>query len=75
MFKVEIETDNAAFEQDNLGPEIAKNLRDLAAKVYLLNRAELTYMSRDNATFRIRDSNGNPIGRAKISGIEDSEDE
>lgn len=50
--------DNAAFEGDNLKPEIASILRDVA------NRIE---QGRDNGN--ALDSNGNGVGTFAISGV------
>ena len=75
MFTLEIETDNEAFAGEDLGPEIARRLRELAANIGERARTDLAHMARRNHVFRLRDSNGNPIGTAKVSGIEDGEDE
>ena len=56
MFKLTIETDNAAFD-DDAGPEIARILRELA------DRME-TGLTIPNSV-RLRDYNGNKVGVAE----------
>jgi len=51
---IKVKTDNAAFEDDNLGPELARILRALAARV------EEADGSDDNGL--IFDINGNSVG-------------
>lgn len=51
MFKLEIDTGNAAFEDEGKGYEIARILRDIAAKVE--NGAD---------SGSVRDLNGNKVG-------------
>jgi hypothetical protein len=56
MFKLEIETDNAAFE-DDLGGEVARILRDAADTVeYSLSPQP------DKANYKVMDINGNTCG-------------
>ena len=74
MFKVEIETDNAAFAGEDLAYEINARLRELALKLANMTREDCVVMCNRGQQFVIRDSNGNRIGVAAFSGIEDSED-
>lgn len=55
MFKLEIDTGNAAFEDEGKGYEIARILRDLAAKVE--NGAD---------SGSVRDLNGNKVGTFEV---------
>jgi hypothetical protein len=57
MVKIEFETDNAAFEGENFGPEVARILRAFALTI---ERGQYV----DN--WPVRDANGNTVGRAKI---------
>lgn len=75
MFKIEIETDNASFAGEDLAFEISVHLRDLAGKIAHMTRGDCVAMCSRGQQFVIRDSNGNRIGVAAFSGIEDSEDE
>ena len=55
MFRIEIQTDNAAFDPDP-GPELARILRELAAR--LDDGVDLA------EPIRLRDINGNTVGSA-----------
>lgn len=61
MFKLEIETGNAAFD-DTPASELARILRDLAGEL------ECEGIPRRGDSFTLRDVNGNRVGRAWISG-------
>jgi hypothetical protein len=60
-FKLEIEMDNAAFEESQRNGEVAEILRELAVDIE--DGAEL----RAGRTISVRDSNGNPVGQAKVT--------
>ena len=64
VFTLTIETDNAAFEDDNLAPEIARILRKLAVTV----ERELTPDSDDGFSVRLQDVNGNKVGECNHYG-------
>jgi len=53
VFKVEINTDNAAFENDNCLPEVVRILRQLADKIEKHRFLDGHYL---------RDVNGNTVG-------------
>lgn len=57
MFKLEIETDTAAFIEDGEGAEIARILRQLAGRLS-------SFASEREVEFGLLDSNGNRIGSA-----------
>jgi hypothetical protein len=62
VFRVYINTENAAFEGDNTGPEIASILRAIADDVERFGPR--------NVRSRVNDSNGNKVGfyaRFKLS--------
>jgi len=59
MFKLELATDNAAFD-NHAGREVARILRKLAAEV-----EHGLFAGRDNT--KLRDINGNTVGRAEWS--------
>lgn len=54
-----IDLDNAAFEGEDLGPELARVLRDLAERIGAQNR---TYLAGNGNRIRARDINGNTLG-------------
>ena len=58
-YKIEIETDNAAFEDDQAG-EVARILRDLADRIESLGAVPTDSL--------IRDINGNQVGAAVHCG-------
>lgn len=57
MLKIEIETENAAFEGDNKVPECSRILREVTNRLAL---------GRDSG--RILDINGNTVGRFELTG-------
>lgn len=59
MFKIIIDHDNAAFDQDTIYPEIARILSDVA---YAINQGNLDI--HNYPTMRLRDINGNLVGQA-----------
>lgn len=59
-FNVRISTDNVAFEEDNLGLEIARILRGVADEIE-------SGVIATGETIRLRDSNGNRVGFATLS--------
>jgi hypothetical protein len=61
MFKIEIATDNAAFDDDEGNAEIARILRELA------DRIERGDAVGDWWELPLRDVNGNRIGEARRS--------
>jgi len=69
MFKIEITTDNAAFEGDDLGAEVAKHLIDLARRIGDMSRERIAVMCNRTEVFTIRDSNGNRCGSARFENI------
>ena len=62
MFKLTIQTDNEAFAGDNRNLELARILRDTAARV----ETGGFYLDCD-AVFKLRDVNGNTVGEAEIT--------
>lgn len=58
--RLHIETDNAAFSDDDGGPELARILRDLARKI---SDAAAGY----DDSGPVIDSNGNKVGRWSVS--------
>ncbi len=54
---ITIDTDNAAFADDNIGAETARILRDLADKVEGTN-----FVSTYDRRLKLRDINGNTVG-------------
>ena len=56
-FTVTITTDNAAFADDDLGPELARILRRLADTLASCSRADID-------AYNLRDINGNRVGAA-----------
>jgi hypothetical protein len=58
--KIEIEMDNAAFEDGN-GREAARILRDLADNI------EPWQLAAGEANPSLRDANGNKVGTAKVT--------
>ena len=61
MLKIEIETANDAFTDDRLEWESARILRDLADRI---ERGDLSSEKWCNVA---RDSNGNVVGKAKLT--------
>lgn len=59
--KIEFNIDNAAFDEDDCGPEIARVLRTLAEGFRSANKEELR-----SGGSSIRDINGNTIGRVIV---------
>lgn len=59
-FILSINTDNAAFDDENINTELVKCLRDLAARV------ELHSTLIPEQVFTVFDSNGNKVGTAKL---------
>jgi hypothetical protein len=66
--KVVIETGNAAFSDDAVGPEIARILRGLADSIANKSREKLS-----SRFFPLRDANGNKVGEAEFSEIIDDD--
>ena len=56
MFKLQIETDNAAFEHGG-GAEIARILRDIADRIFKVESSKSFIR-----TSKLRDLNGNTVG-------------
>lgn len=57
-YVLEINVDNAAFEQNNLGPEVARILRGIS------NHVENTaWVNAPKDMGALRDANGNRVGR------------
>lgn len=54
-----LKLDNAAFEGEDLGPELARVLRDLAERIGAQSR---TYLAGNGNRIRARDINGNTLG-------------
>jgi hypothetical protein len=71
MFRIEIDTDNAAFEGENLGAELSTRLAELAGKLGDMSREDFAVMSNRGTQFVIRDTNGNRVGAARVTGIEE----
>lgn len=61
--KVEIDIGNDAYTGANLGHELAKNLRDLATKLVVLEQADAKKAVGETLA-HVHDSNGNKVGRA-----------
>lgn len=62
MIRIQIDTDNAAFEGDNCGAEVARILQALARRID-------TYSADDfkpGDVTLLRDVNGNTVGRLEI---------
>lgn len=62
---ITIDTDNAAFEGDNVGAETARILRDLADKVEYTN-----FVSTYDRRLALRDINGNTVGKMEAIDAE-----
>lgn len=60
MFELEIKTGNAAFQDSNVGNEVARILRELADLVQGATGID------DFQTAILRDRNGNRVGRATL---------
>ena len=58
---ITIETDNAAFEGDELGPETARILADVARKLEATPRRLF-----QSEAVKLRDINGNTVGMVRI---------
>ena len=58
MITIKIKTDNAAFEGENLGIEVARILRAVAIRFEISPSA---------ASGSIRDINGNTVGSCKVT--------
>lgn len=65
---IHIELDNAAFEGDNCGPEVACILRELADKIENTSRCDL-----EGHSYVPRDANGNCVGTCDFE-INDEEE-
>jgi hypothetical protein len=61
MFKLSIDTDNAAFDQDMIYPEVARLLRAVAAKI---EAGDLDIYG--ESEMRLFDTNGNRVGKAEF---------
>lgn len=59
---ITIQMDNAAFEDSNAGPEVARILRNLADDM-----DEGGSLTSPGAHATLRDINGNTVGKAKVS--------
>ncbi len=62
--RVTVEMDNAAFDGDDAGPELARILRNLGERVATCERRYLVVAPLQF----VCDSNGNTIGTLRISG-------
>lgn len=60
QFTLTISTDNAAFDDGNLGPEVARILRDAAARV------EYGDVREPGDERGLRDANGNTVGSMRL---------
>jgi hypothetical protein len=69
-FKILMSLDNAVFEGDNVGEQVAGILADLASRISEQNRK---YLAGNGCRMHIRDVNGNNIGFAYFE-IDDGED-
>lgn len=71
-FELKLDVDNAAFAGDDLGPELARILRNLADKLQEQNRK---YLSGNGNRLRVPDINGNCIGFAEFDIDEPDDDD
>lgn len=62
MIRIEIKTDNAAFDGESCGPELARILRDLAGRIEEYRAEEF----QQGDGWRALDSNGNVVGRMEV---------
>lgn len=68
-----VRLDNDAFSGNDLGPELARVLRDLADRLEEQSRA---YLAGNGARNRAKDTNGNTVGFLVLTDIEpDDEDD
>ena len=71
-FSLNIDMDNAAFDGDNIGPELARILRKLASKVEV-DRASLSELAELMSSV-VHDVNGNNVGDVYIEVDLDDDD-
>lgn len=64
--QIQIDLNNAEFDEENLGPGFARVLRDLAQPVEEQNREYIDSYRKNKGYFLLRDVNGNSIGRCYI---------
>lgn len=62
---ITIHLDNAAFDGEDVGPEIARILRRVATELEVAGRLEISEYTKN-----LRDSNGNKVGTAEVDGLE-----
>lgn len=62
MIRIEINTDNAAFEGEGCGAEIARILKDAAGKMHGYHANEL----QEGDGWVLKDTNGNAVGRMVV---------
>lgn len=63
MIRIEISTDNAAFDGEKCGPELARILRDLATRIADYRAEEF----QQGDGWRALDINGNVVGRLVVA--------
>ncbi len=68
--QININLDNAAFEGEDLAPEIAACLRNLADRIEEQSRS---YLAGNGSRMRVADSNGNTVGFANFEIEEEGE--
>lgn len=68
--QISINLDNAAFEGEDLAPEIAASLRNLADRIEEQSRK---YLAGNGNRMRVADSNGNTVGFANFEIEEEGE--
>lgn len=64
---IKFNLDNAVFDDDYLGPNIAVTLEDLACLIRKQNRE---FLAQPGQKLVVRDGNGNSIGKATFEGVE-----
>ena len=62
-FKISINTDNAAFEDENLGSEISRILKSYANAIESVIDPDTSW----ELETRLRDINGNTVGQVKLT--------
>lgn len=63
---IRIDCDNAAFDEDNLGPEVARILRGIAAQVEGAREVDIDTLK----TLPLHDINGNKVGTVRLAGTD-----
>lgn len=66
--KIVLSTDNAAFEGENLGPEIARILKSYAHAIKEVQDPETTW----ELESKLRDINGNTVGSVRYESTSDT---